>query len=75
MPCGDGTGPIWIHKKNFRSNDQNRGFRQRYWQEFRCVEPRILTKEEKQKLLKQELEEIERKKQLIEKQLKPTEVE
>jgi hypothetical protein len=75
MPCGDGTGPFWIHEPNFRPNYQNRGYRRRCWQRFPCLEPRTLTKEEKQKILKQELEEIEREKQLIEKQLKETEVE
>lgn len=75
MPCGDGTGPRWIHEPNCRPTYQNRKYRRRYWQRFPCAETTTLTKEEKKIVLKEQLEEVEREKQLIEKRLKETEVE
>jgi hypothetical protein len=75
MPCGDGTGPRWMYEQNQRPSYQNRGYGRRYWQRFPSIEPKTLTKEEQKKILKEQLEEVEREKQLIEKRLKETEIE
>jgi hypothetical protein len=76
MPGGDGTGPVWIigrdwRCKGFQINRRHTKFR--FWQKYQLGEQKLLSKNEKKKLLEKELENIDKEKQEIEKRLKEIE--
>lgn len=76
MPCGDGTGPWWIYGQYYRSLCRGHWFGRRCWpRSMLWSQPVELDKEEKKKILEEELKEIEREKQIIEKKLKELETE
>jgi len=76
MPCGDGTGPVWAHRRDWRcwdSQDHTRRLRSRYFQRQQFEEPHPLTNEEKKKILEEQIQYIEKEKQELEKRLKEIE--
>lgn len=74
MPRADGTGPWWNHGRNWRCQSVS-GHRLNWrWQRIPRTEHLPLTKDQQKKLLKEELEEIEREQQEIKKKLAELEV-
>ena len=77
MPFGDGTGPIWARDRNWRcfrragfGRGFGRGFGWRSFQGFNIVDSVDVSKDEKIKILTEELAELEKEKQELEKKLK-----
>ena len=73
MPCGDGTGPWWTQKRNWRCwRTSDRGYTWR-WQRVPITEPMTISHEEQKTILEEELKAIEAEKHEIEKRLKELE--
>jgi len=76
MPRGDETGPVWAKGRDWKCSGSPRNVRRlrmRCQDRYRLDEPRVITKEEKKKLLEKQIQNIEKEKQDLEKQIKEIE--
>jgi hypothetical protein len=76
MPRGDGTGPVWATGRDWECLGAPRNVRRlrmRYQDRYQLNEARVITKEEKKKLLEKQIQNIEKEKQDLEKQIKEIE--
>jgi hypothetical protein len=76
MPRGDGKGPVWATGRDWEclgAPKKVKRLRMRYQDRYQFDEPRVITKEEKKKLLEKRLQHIEKEKQDLEKQIKDVE--